>query len=39
MAYDFFDRFFADCQQKVDSQQVEMEEKETKNSASGVATL
>ncbi len=34
---DFFDRFIADCQQKVDSQQVEMEEKETKNSVSGAA--
>jgi hypothetical protein len=36
MAYDFFDRFFADCQQKVDSLQVEMEEKETKNSVTGL---
>lgn len=35
MAMDFFDRFFADCQQKVDSSQVEMEEKELKNLSSG----
>ena len=36
MAFDFFDRFIADCQQKVDSFQVEMEDKETKNSVTGL---
>ena len=37
MEYDFFDRFFADCQQKVDSLQVEMEGKEQVNFPSGLA--
>jgi hypothetical protein len=39
MAYDWFDRFFADCQQKIDSLSIEMEEKESKNSAIGSSSL
>ena len=36
MKLDFFDRFFTDCQQKIDSLCIEMEDKETKNSVSGL---
>lgn len=39
MAKDFFDRFFADCQQKLDSLSVEMEEAEKKTSLSGSSSL
>ena len=35
MSKDFFDRFFADCQQTLDTSSVEMEEKVGKNSPSG----
>lgn len=35
MELDFFDRFFADCQQKIDSCRVEMEKAESVNFPSG----
>lgn len=39
MAYDWFDRFFADCQQKIDTLSVEMEAAEAKNFPIGSSSL